>query len=204
MFSNGFWSALLPAVALTLAGVLLLMRPAEIPVPYPMQAEVKQMVMPMPMNMNMDDMDMSSATAVEAITPVVGHALTFFEFVTINGIKVTASDLRGSVVLLDVWASWCGPCKQEMPEFENLYQRYRSRGLRVLGVSIDMTAEDARAFASQVGVSYPIIHRPSIMGEWGLLGLPTTLIIDRDGIIRRLVVGFEYLGSFEQSIRELL
>lgn len=147
-------------------------------------------------------MDMSQGQRVAM--PEVGQPLPRVDWTTVEGARISSDSLRGSVVLLDVWASWCGPCKAEMPEFEKLQSRYREQGLRVIGVSIDMSAEEAQSFAREVGANYEIVHKPDIMGEWGLLGLPTTFIIDREGIIRRMVIGFENPESFEQTIRELL
>jgi thiol-disulfide isomerase/thioredoxin len=150
-------------------------------------------------------MDMGADNrAVPVAMPRVGQPLPSLDLIDISGQRITNETLRGNVVLLDVWASWCGPCKEEMPGFEKLHQRYSEQGLRVIGVSIDMTADDAESFARKMGVSYAIVHRPGIMSEWGLLGLPTTFIVDRAGIIRRIVIGFEYADSFERSIRELL
>lgn len=144
------------------------------------------------------------STMARVTVPAEGQPLPAFSFVDIAGQKHTNDSLRGSVVLLDVWASWCGPCKEEMPGFARLQTLHAARGLRVIGISIDMTAGDAAKFAREMGVTYPIVHRPEIMAEWGLLGLPTTFIVDRAGIIRRKVIGFEHTESFEQTILELL
>lgn len=146
--------------------------------------------------------DMAGVTQLAA--PREGQPLPELRLVDVQGREISREQLRGHVVLLDVWASWCGPCKQEMPEFQKLANRYASRGLLVIGVSIDMTAEDASQFARSIGVTYPIVHHPQIMSEWGLLGLPTTFVLDRAGVVRRMVIGFEYPDSFEKTIRELL
>lgn len=186
------------AVGCVLAGMALLMQRGVAPLPSAASGTAKAMNMPMNMDMDMPLAPMSGSS------PREGQPLPAFRFVDVTGREHSPESLRGSVVLLDVWASWCGPCRAEMPEFQQLQARYGAQGLRVLGVSIDITAGDAAKFARQLGVTYPIIHKPDIMDEWGLQGLPTTFIIDRAGVIRRIVIGFEYPDEFEQSIRDLL
>ncbi|MSO21168.1 MAG: TlpA family protein disulfide reductase [Acidobacteria bacterium] len=139
-----------------------------------------------------------------SVMPTEGQPLPAFEFTDVDGRPISSATLLGKVLVVDVWASWCEPCKTEMPAFEQLHQQYREKGLAIIGISIDITAEDAARFAREIGVTYPIVHHPEIMTDWGLLGLPTTLIVDRAGIVRGKIVGFEYKDAFEKSLRELL
>ncbi|HEU4629694.1 MAG TPA: TlpA disulfide reductase family protein [Gemmatimonadaceae bacterium] len=105
----------------------------------------------------------------------------------------TLDDYRGEVVLLNVWATWCAPCREEMPSIEALHRRYGPRGLKVVAVSIDEPgSEDAiRDFARQFGLSFEILHDASgdIQRIYQTTGVPETFVIGRDGIIRRKQIG---------------
>jgi len=127
-----------------------------------------------------------------------------FTFSDLAGNRVSSGRFQGKVLLLDVWATWCQPCKEEMPWFQELHEKYQDRGLAVVGVSIDPSASDAAEFTKKLGVTYLILHHPAIMQEWGLLGLPTTFIVGRDGKIRKKIIGFEYQPTFEKAVREAL
>ncbi|MGH9786517.1 MAG: TlpA family protein disulfide reductase [Terriglobia bacterium] len=127
-----------------------------------------------------------------------------FSFQDLSGNSVSSQQFRGKVLLLDVWATWCQPCKEEMPWFQEFHDKYKDQGLEVIGISIDALTSDIVKFTKQAGVTYPIVRRPQIMREWGLLGLPTTLIVDREGKIHKKIVGFDYKETFEAAIRESL
>ena len=126
-----------------------------------------------------------------------------FVFKDLAGKEVSSEQFQGKVLLMDVWATWCQPCKQEVPWFQELYEEYGPQGLGV-GISIDATASDAARFAETFGILYTLLHYPEVMQEWGLLGLPTTLVVDRQGRIRKKVVGFEYKEAFEEAVKQLL
>ncbi len=102
---------------------------------------------------------------------------------------VRLADLRGEVVLLNTWATWCKPCKEEMPDFETLHQRFRAEGLHVVGVNTDEGRGDARVarFVDQIGVTFPIWRDPAnrFADEFRVLGPPETFLIDREGRIAR-------------------
>lgn len=99
------------------------------------------------------------------------------------------ADYRGSVVLLNVWATWCDPCRREMPSIERLYQDLRARGFKVAAVSIDDAGaeNDIRAFAREYGLSFDILHDPTgdIQRAYQLVGVPESFLIGRDGVIRK-------------------
>ena len=105
----------------------------------------------------------------------------------------TIADYRGQVVLLNVWATWCGPCREEMPSIEALHQRYGPRGLKVVAVSIDDAgAEDAiRDFAREFGLTFELLHDASgdIQRIYQTTGVPETFVIGRDGVILRKQIG---------------
>ena len=127
-----------------------------------------------------------------------------FAFKDLSGRVVSSDEFAGKVLLVDIWATWCPPCKKEMPWFQELQDRYGAEGFEVIGITIDPDPADAARFAKGLAITYRILHHPAIMQEWGLLGLPTTFIVDRHGSIRRKIVGFDYKETFETAVRELL
>ena len=106
-----------------------------------------------------------------------------------SGATRTLADYRGKVVLLNVWATWCEPCKVEMPSMEELYKVYGPRGVHIVAVSIDQTAgEDSiRAYAKNLGLTFEILHDPTraIERAYQTTGYPESFVIDRGGVIRR-------------------
>ena len=100
----------------------------------------------------------------------------------------TLSDYRGSVLLLNVWATWCPPCLKEMPTMERLHQAYRDRGLHVVAVSVDNggAGDLIREFMTDQGLTFEILHdaESAIFDTYALIGIPTTFLIDREGLVR--------------------
>jgi len=112
------------------------------------------------------------------------------------------------VVLIDFWATWCQPCKKEMPGYQKLLNLYASRGFAVIGFKFDTMAdtEDPVQFAKKIGVYYPLAVAPDELKQkfGGIEGLPTTLLYDRQGILRHKIIGFEYTGALEVDLQPLL
>jgi thiol-disulfide isomerase/thioredoxin len=107
-----------------------------------------------------------------------------FTLPTLSGEAIRLADLRGKVILLNFWATWCGPCRAEMPVIEALYQRYKDRGLEVVAVNLDiLSTAGVAAFVQEVGVTFRVGLDPSwsIARAYRVLGLPTTYLIDRAG-----------------------
>lgn len=138
----------------------------------------------------------------------VGSRLPDFSATDLQGQEISTADLRGKVVLIDIWATWCGPCKKEMPGYEKLAEKYGSRGFAVVGFKANMMAdtEDPLKFARKIGVHYPlVIATDDLLNKFGgLEGLPTTFLYDRSGILRKKVIGFEYTNVFESELKALL
>ena len=113
---------------------------------------------------------------------------------TLDGEPLDLADLRGQVVLLNVWATWCEPCRQEMPELQALHVRHRDQGFTVLGVSIDAArlGPEVRRMVEDVGLTYPNVHdgRNAIGPAFKIVGYPTSFLLDRAGTIvwRRVVL----------------
>lgn len=138
----------------------------------------------------------------------IGSKLPEFSVEDLQGRKISSADLRGKVVILDFWATWCQPCKKEMPGYQSLVDRYGARGFAVLGFKVDMMRdmEDPLKFARKIGVHYPLaIAGESLRAKFGgIEGLPTTMLYDRQGILRKKIVGFEYTSVVEEEVKPLL
>jgi thiol-disulfide isomerase/thioredoxin len=108
------------------------------------------------------------------------------------GHRVDLASLKGKVVLVDFWASWCAPCKQEMPVLERLYQKYKDRGLVVVGVSVDQEGTNVGAFLKQLKVSFPIVHDKGhdVANRFKPPRMPSSYIVDRNGVVRNVHGGF--------------
>jgi cytochrome c biogenesis protein CcmG/thiol:disulfide interchange protein DsbE len=129
-----------------------------------------------------------------------------FSLTDLAGNKLRLSDYHGRVVLLDFWATWCDPCKREIPHFVEMQSRYGPQGLQVIGISMDDDVKLAREFQGQFKMNYPVAmgsaHLASQYG--GILGLPITFVIDRRGRIVSRHVGATDPSVFDEEIRRLL
>jgi len=132
----------------------------------------------------------------DEIFPVsVGSAAPAFAAQTLDapGRTKTLADYKGQVVLLNVWATWCGPCRVEMPSMQALHEAYGPKGLKIVAVSIDDPGaeETIRAFAREYGLTFEILHDPSgaIQKSYQTTGVPETFVLGRDGVIRKKVIG---------------
>jgi thiol-disulfide isomerase/thioredoxin len=113
---------------------------------------------------------------------------------------------RGSVVILNFWATWCVPCRSEMPVFERAQQQYRDKGLKVLGVDFQENDADVLAYLEEIGVTFPsaLDRDGDVARGWRATGLPTTFLIDREGIIRDVRVGAFTDTMLEERLTKLL
>ena len=129
-----------------------------------------------------------------------------FSLIDINGRKLELADYKGKVVLLDFWATWCGPCRIEIPGFIQLQERYRDQGLAVLGIYIDDNAESVRDFYREFKMNYAVAAGDQRLVELygGIVGLPTTFLIGRDGRIYSKHSGATDVAVFEEEIKVLL
>jgi cytochrome c biogenesis protein CcmG/thiol:disulfide interchange protein DsbE len=135
-----------------------------------------------------------TGSGAERRQPVaVGVAAPTYEAQTLDGARVDVAALKGQVVLLNIWATWCKPCRQEIPALETLNQRHDSAGLRIIGVSIDSPGEEDRiaSYAKELGATYTLWHDPDnrVSSTFLAIGVPASYLIGRDGTLRWRHVG---------------
>jgi thiol-disulfide isomerase/thioredoxin len=131
-----------------------------------------------------------------------------FTLKDLNNKEVKLSSFKGKVILLDFWATWCGPCKVEIPWFVEFQNKYGARGLEVVGVVTEDTAAKARPFVQQWKMNYTVLdgnERDDVDDAFGpMFGLPVTVVISRDGRVCSKHIGLSSKDKFEQEIKSLL
>lgn len=130
-----------------------------------------------------------------------------FELRTLDGALVSDSTLRGHVALVNYWATWCGPCRIEMPGFQRIYDRYRGRGFTILGISTDAGGPSVvRPYLAEHGITYPVAMAAGgpVGGFSAATVLPTSYLVDRNGRIRYEVKGIFAPVALEQAVQRLL
>ena len=134
-----------------------------------------------------------SAGASAPPSPQIGFVAPDFTLDTLEGEMITLSELRGQPVLINLWASWCPPCRAEMPALDTVYRKYREAGFVVLAVNTTFqdSEADARAFAQNFGLTFPILldRDGATSRRYQLQALPTSFFVERDGTIRDIVIG---------------
>ncbi len=131
-----------------------------------------------------------------------------FTLPTIGGTNLRLQEQRGRVVMVNFWATWCGPCRVEMPHLNRLYDKYRNSGFVLLGVNIDEEPRKAADLAAKLGLRFPVLFdaEKKVSRLYDLSAMPSTVLIDRDGRVRYIHRGYRdgYEDTYEKQIRELL
>ena len=132
-----------------------------------------------------------------------------FRLKTLDGNEIKLSDLRGKTVLINLWASWCPPCRYEMPGIQAAYEKFKSKGLVVLGINFTAqdNLQDVRDFVTELKLTFPILLDESgdvSAGLYGMRGLPTSYFIDTQGILQRIQVGAMLPEKIEEFLLEIL
>jgi peroxiredoxin len=147
-----------------------------------------------------------AGSALAAISP--GAGAPDFTLRTAAGPNLRLQEQRGQVVLINFWATWCGPCRQEMPQLNKLYDKYRSAGFVLLGVNIDDDTRRATDAATKLGLKFPVLldTDKAVSRLYDLGTMPTTVLIDRDGRVRHIHPGYlaGYEDIYDKEIRGLL
>lgn len=126
----------------------------------------------------------------------------------LGGRDVKLSSFKGKLLVVNFWATWCAPCRVEIPAFVDLYRRYRSRGVEIVGIAADEPPDVLRPYVREMKMNYPVLvgrERNDVLEAFGgpLLGMPTTVIVNRDGTLCRRYVGFQRKQTFEDALRAL-
>jgi peroxiredoxin len=127
-----------------------------------------------------------------------------------SGKPVALDQFKGQVVMLNFWASWCGPCRQEFPLLDDIYKKYGKLGFTMIGVNVEPDSNAANAWLKQTPVSFPILYDTDskVSKLYGVAGMPSTVIVDRKGTVRMIHRGYEpgdeqqYLNSIRELVRE--
>ncbi len=130
-----------------------------------------------------------------------------FSVRTLEGRRLALRDLRGDVVLVNFWATWCPPCRREMPAFQAAFEAYRDRGFTVVGLSTDVGGRDAvRAWVREAGISYPVAMASEglRLSYGGVSMLPQSFLVDREGKVRKIVRGAFDTEALRRAVEELL
>jgi thiol-disulfide isomerase/thioredoxin len=123
-----------------------------------------------------------------------------FSFTTLDGRKLKLSDYAGKVVLVSVWAPWCGPCKLETPGFVNTYKQYKDRGLEILSVAVNTNENDVRSYIQKYGVLWPVGIKDDVGRQYGTYAIPDNYLFKPDGSLVKRFVGY----TSEEAFRPLL
>lgn len=149
---------------------------------------------------------LASTAAIAAVAPQ--SLAPDFSLRNAAGGNLRLQEQRGQVVLLNFWASWCGPCKQELPQLNRLFERYAPAGFVLLGVNIDEDPRSAQATATRLGLKFPVLmdSDKSVSRLYDMGSMPATVLIDRDGRVRFLHKGYRegMEADYERQIRELV
>ena len=148
------------------------------------------------------------AVAGLAATDLTGQTAPDFALKSNSGENLRLSEYRGDVVMVNFWATWCGPCRQEMPLLDQLYSRYQRVGFTLLGVNIDDNSGKAMTMAKELGVSFPVLFdsKKEVSKLYQVDTMPATVLIDREGTVRFIHHGYKpgYENEYLDQIRSLL
>ena len=138
--------------------------------------------------------------------PVIGRLAPGFTLVDLGGNQVTLSDFRGQTVCINFWATWCPPCRAEMPEIEAVHQEYKDKGVVVIGVDIMEAESDVRQFVERGGYSWTFVLDTigAVANDYKITKLPTSFFIDREGIVRAMKIGAMTQRAMEVKLAEAM
>jgi peroxiredoxin len=145
--------------------------------------------------------DLALARNQRPPSPQAGFAAPDFTLETLEGETVSLAELRGQAILVNFWATWCPPCRAEMPAIQQVYDKYRDRGFTVLAVDLQESPAAVSAFAQELGLTFPILIDPDggVFMRYRVTSLPTTFFLDRAGIIQEVTIGGPMTEAFIES-----
>lgn len=134
--------------------------------------------------------------------PVLGEH--DFTLRTIEGKEVRLSDYAGQIVLVNIWAPWCGPCRAETPGFVSLYEKYHQKGFEIIGVAVNTDKSEVRSFIANYNVRWPVGIGEAVAAKFGTTGIPDNYLFAPDGTILKHWVGFTSEEELERAIKQVL
>jgi len=148
----------------------------------------------------------SSSPAAAPVASAQGKLAPDFKLTLFNGEEKSLAALRGSVVVVNIWASWCGPCRIEAPTLETVWQNYKDRGVAFVGVAVSDTEADARAFIKRFKLTYPngLDADAAIARAYRVSAVPETIVVSKDGRVAKLFVGPVEQAKLEALLEQLL
>jgi cytochrome c biogenesis protein CcmG/thiol:disulfide interchange protein DsbE len=135
-----------------------------------------------------------------------GNQARDFTLETLEGAGLSLQDYRGKVVLLNFWATWCTPCRDEIPDIQAAYEAYQDDGFVVLGINVEESRQQLEPFVAELGITYPVLldETGQVLKMYRAIGLPISVILDRDGVIQVRHVGLVTAAQLEHYLAELL
>ena len=138
----------------------------------------------------------------------IGDKAPDFTLKAMSGKNLKLAEQRGQIIVLNFWASWCGPCRKEMPVLQKFYEKYQDLGVSVWGVNVEQENQAGRDFLADLNLSFPILFDDSntISADYQVEAMPTTVILDRDGVIRYTFKGYRdgYEKKYAKAIKKLI
>lgn len=164
---------------------------------------IRQRVPAMVMTLAAVSICVGTADAAEKNSPAPDFTLP-----TQNNETVSLAAFKGKAVIVNFWASWCKPCRKEIPELNNIYEKYKAQGFNIVGINIDKEKSNAELFMERIPIQYTVAFDPDMtaINEYKARGMPSSFIIDKNGMVREIVYGFseEKKALIESSITALL
>lgn len=149
----------------------------------------------------------SAAVTPWAIEELAGKPAPQFSLPDMTGKKIDLNEFNGKVMLINFWATWCGPCRKEMPDLEKIQQKYQEKQFSVVAVSLDSDLGHVKAFLKRLPVTFPILHDPEmeVAEKYGVFAYPTSFLVDRKGGIKKYYIGEQHwLGKKFTDTLEIL
>ena len=145
----------------------------------------------------------TSASALE-----LGQVAPDFTLKSMAGTNLNLAEQRGKIIVINFWASWCGPCRKEMPVLQKFYEKYQDLGVSVWGVNVEQENQAGRDFLADLKLTFPILfdETNTISANYQVEAMPTTIIIDRDGVVRYAFQGYKpgYEKKYAKAIKKLI
>ena len=145
----------------------------------------------------------TNASALE-----LGKPAPDFTLKSMTGLNLNLAEQRGKIIVINFWASWCGPCRKEMPVLQTFYDKYQDLGVSVWGVNVEQENQAGRDFLADLNLSFPILfdETNTISATYQVEAMPTTIIIDRDGVVRYAYKGYKpgYEKKYAKAIKKLI